>query len=276
MKPSEELIKLLFGYNETQVENYARYCIDLEIEKNLKGDNKGQLKNKWMKFKTNDILAEYFKSVASDGLVFDGVHITLQSTGISYDYQAYKNKMLIAYPETIIDVALVYSSDTFRFEKNSGKVTYTHDIIDPFSRTDEKIIGGYCVIKNKRGDFLTTLTKADLDKHQKVAKTQYIWNNWYSEMCLKTVIKKACKQHFNDIYQNINDNDNQNNDIDNDLSIALSVREEIENITTVESLSKYWKDNGERHKSNAKGFNRLVTNHKNKLIRESELNNENN
>ena len=248
----------LKDYDKVQVKVFADYCQYLLTAI----DRSGKLKYPWMSKRKDDYLISCFKKVAADGLVFDGENITLLNTGISYNYQAYKNKMLLTYPASIIDLDLVYSTDVFEFEKHSGKVIYTHNIVNPFNRTDENVIGGYCVIKNKRGEFLTLLSKADIDKHRKVAKTDMIWKSWFVEMAKKTVIKKACKQHFNDIYQNITNLDNENSDIENPLDISLSVKNEIENTNSVEELKKYFNGNKEKHKADAKGFNYLVNKRK--------------
>jgi hypothetical protein len=197
-------------YPENQVTNYIAYLNRLSSEKSKQGG----FKNAWMNQRTDDFLIRIFKVVADDGLVFDGDDITLQSTGVSYNYQAYKNKMLLAYPESVIDVSLVYKDDTFQFQKQSGKVQYTHTIGNPFSRDEQAIIGAYCVIKNLRGEFLTLLSKKDIDKHKKVAKTSFIWDHWYAEMALKTIMKKACKQHFKDVFSNIEAMDNENYDLE--------------------------------------------------------------
>lgn len=240
MAISKNSIELLLKeYNKEDVEKFASYITRLYLEKN----KDGKLKNFWMQNKSSEEMAELFRRVAKDGLVFDGVHITLQSTGISYDYIAYKNKMLLAYPESKVDVQLVYNGDEFDVSKESGSVIYHHNIKEPFGQDATKIIGGYCIIQNKRGDFLTLLSKEDIDKHRKVAKTDYIWREWFKEMALKTVIKKACKQHFADIYDNIEQIDNENYNLDNPLELDLKYKQEIDAIKTIDELKKYYETN---------------------------------
>ena len=208
MDKYKELKRLLGDKKGADV--FINYCRTSEIEIDKKS---GKPKNYfWQKINANK-LAYLFNKVAEDGLVFDGKHVTLQSTGVSYDYVAYKNKMLIAYPESLIDLQLVYDGDSFSFKKESGKVTYKHEFSDPFGQTDDKIIGGYCVVKNMRGEFITILTKEDLVKHKSVAKTKYIWNAWFKEMCLKTIMKKAVKVHFDDVFEDMNEEDNKQNDL---------------------------------------------------------------
>lgn len=206
----QESLKQSLGndYDKEAVEQYAAYCLRLKNET----DKQGVLKNPWMQKKDVAQLDQLYRRVIKEGIPFDGVHVTLQSTGVSYDYVAYKNKMLIAYPESMVDLQLVYKGDDFNCSKDSGKVIYKHNIANPFDQKDDEVIGGYCVIKNKRGEFLVTLSKEDIAKHRNVAKTDYIWKAWFKEMCLKTVIKKACKFHFQDVYEGIEkiDNDNYN------------------------------------------------------------------
>jgi len=207
----KDIVKLLdtqFQQNPEAVERFAAYCVRLSNEPKNKTDP--TLKNPWMQGKKASALAGLYKRVLADGLFFDGVHITLQSNGVSYDYVAFKNKMLLTYPESEIDVQLVYDKDEFESSKDSGIVHYNHKMIDPFKRKDDQIVGGYCVIKNKRGQFITLLNKEDFEKHKLIAKTKNIWENWYPEMCMKTLIKKACNQHFKDIYEGINELDNEN------------------------------------------------------------------
>jgi hypothetical protein len=238
------IIKLLSEFNKEDVEKFASYCMRLLAES----------KNDWMQRKTDEAMAELFRRVNRDGLVFDGEHITLQKTGISYDWVALKNKMLLTYPESTVDVALVYDKDEFTASKDSGSVVYSHKIGDPFGQKDANVIGGYCVIKNKRGEFITLLNKEDFEKHRKVAKTDFIWKQWYMAMCMKTLMKKACKQHFADVYQSIEDEDNKQNDLDNPLDLELRYKQEIDAIETLDALKAYYLKN----KGQGKSFDQYI------------------
>ena len=209
--------KELKDYPPQPVENFINYVRKLRVDKK-KG---GQLKNPWASRWADSTFVTLFKKVAATGMYIDGKHITINSNGVSYDYIAYKNKMLMVYPETQIDVQLVYDGDTTEFSKQSGKVVYRHILASPFGSKDEDIVGGYCVIKNKRGEFLTTISKADIEKHRGVAKQDYIWSAWYKEMALKTIIKKAVKVHFDDIYQGMEDLDNDQYDLEKSESKEL-------------------------------------------------------
>lgn len=249
MFEKRKLKELLQGYDSKKVDVYLVYCDKLATEK-----KDGKIKNFWMSHKTDEELANYYKSVALDGLHLDGKNITLQNRGIDYNYKAYKNKMLIVYPESIVDVQLVYKDDDFSFSKESGHVIYSHKINNPFGNKDENIIGGYCVIKNKRGEFLTTLSHEEIEYHRKIAKTDGFWRKWYSMMNLKTIIKKACGMHFEDIYQNIETIDNDNYDLTNSLELPIEAKQEIEEIKTTEDLAKYYNDNKDKYSGIKKDF----------------------
>jgi len=226
MEKYSELKELL--KNEKGAERFIAYCQKSELEK-----KNGQSKNPFFQNLSAKKLSDLFFRVSNEGLEFDGNHITLQSTGINYDYIAYKNKMLNVYPESIIDLQLVYKDDEFSLAKNSGKVVYNHEINNPFSRNEKDIIGGYCFIKNKRGEFITTLTIEDIKKHKAVAKTSYIWNVWFAEMCLKTVIKKAVKFHFDDVYQGLNEEDNLQYDLE---KTPIDFETQIKEAKSIEDL----------------------------------------
>jgi hypothetical protein len=256
----DTLTKLLADYPSEEVDKFALYCQSMAIAKDKKTN---ELKNKWFGYLTEEKLANLFKRVKAEGLVIDGEHITIGSNGLSYDYIAYKNKMYLAYPESIIDVALVKEGDEFNFSKDSGDVHYSHKIGSPFE--NKPVIGAYCVIKNKRGSFITLLSRADIDKHRKVAKTDYIWSQWFDEMSLKTIIKKACKQHFADVYQAIEESDNENYNLENPIDLDLKLKQEIEAITTLQGLKEYYLKN----KGKGKDFDRYLT------LRKEQIQNEN-
>jgi len=200
----DQILAELKGEKQVDAEKFAAYCQRIRMET----DKEGKLKYPFMQHKAAKELAGLFRRVKAEGLVFDGKHITLQSTGVTYDYVAYKNKMLVVYPESKIDLGVVKEGDEFAFTKDDGKVTYHHNITDPFNEK-RQIIGAYFVVKNNRGEFLTLLNKQEIEKHRKAAKTDSIWSAWFTEMVLKTVAKKGCKYHFDDIFEGMNEMDNE-------------------------------------------------------------------
>jgi hypothetical protein len=228
----------LSKYPEAEVSRYINYLKFLETDK----DREGKIRNKWFYNLKEPQAIDIYKKVAIDGLSIDGETITIQFKGkitISYNYQAYKNRVLIVYPETKFDIQLVNKDDEFSFLKESGKVIYSHKITDPFNKSPE-IIGTYCVIKNQRGEFLETLNMTEIQKMKNVAKTKNIWDNWFGEMILKSVIKRACKRHFRDITTNIDTIDNENNDLDR-VNIDEATQKEVDAAKAFEDLANIYK-----------------------------------
>lgn len=217
-----------FSKDETAIDIYCDYVFKLINNVDYKTKKK---KNPWAGFLAVDAWVVYFKKVAISGLFVDGENVTINNNGISLNYQAYKNLVLLRYPETIFDIQLVKDGDEFNFQKNNGKINYNHLIKNPF--TDKKVIGGYAVIKNKAGEFLEILSLKDLEDIRKTAKTDYIWSQWLSEMYLKTIIKRACKRHFRDITEKIDLEDNNNYSLESsDIYINEDEQKEIEKLIT--------------------------------------------
>lgn len=209
------MINNLKGYDKEEVEFFISYVDQL---KNAKAKNRQtqqwENKNPWAIKKQDNYFIDLFKKNALTKIKFDGKHIIITSRGLSYDYIAYKNRLLIAYPETEISFSEVYKDDTFSFGQTEKGVTYSHHFGNPFDRNTNDIIGAYCVIKNKRGHFITLLDAKEIQKHQSKATTQNIWNQWKVEMILKTIIKKGTRIHYEDIYIEMNEEDNKEIDLD--------------------------------------------------------------
>jgi hypothetical protein len=235
-----KLSQLLKEYDPVRVKVFENYLRSLEAAK----DKSGKLVNPWFKYFGEQTAADLFKKVALDeGLFIDGENITLQFKGkvmVSYNYQAYKNKLLSVYPETLFDLQNVFSGDLFSFQKEDGRVKYNHKFGDPF-KTDRKLLGAYCIIKNKRGEFIETINAEDIAKMRAVAKTQKIWEAWFNEMVLKSVIKRACKRHFKDVVTNIDALDNENVDLEK-ANLDWDVQKLIEAAGTLEELQGIYEE----------------------------------
>ncbi len=262
MMDTDTIRAALTKYSDEEVNNYINYLNTLANEK-----KQGKHKNPWIQHRSDDYLINCFNVVKKDDLDFDGKHITLQSTGISYDYVAYKNKMINIYPESLFDVQLVKNGDKFKFSKESGRITYQHEIVNPFG--DSEIVGAYCIIKNKRGEFLTALSRTEINKHRMVAKTDYIWSNWLNEMVMKTIVKKACKTHFSDVYHNIETLDNEQYDLEQPLNVNLEVKQAIEAINCMDKLKDFYNKHKDENAGTLEGFTRLCTKRKEELIKVS-------
>jgi len=257
----DKITKELSDYDKINVGIYVGYLKFLEGEK-----KDGEMKNKWFAFQKEDQLIDIYKKVAADRIFIDGETITIGFRGkllITYNYQAYKNLLLNIYPETIFDMQVVNKGDNFSFNKENGKIIYSHKINDPFALNKE-IIGTYCIIKNSRGEFLETLNMQDIEKMKAVATTKNIWNDWQSEMVLKSVIKRACKRHFRDIVVNVEKIDNETNDLDR-VNVEDLIQDRIEKAETFEVLTKIYKEEKDNVKDKV-NFTRLLGERKTALM----------
>jgi len=175
-------------------------------------DNKG--KDLTFGLKSADILKLYIK-YSNVGITIDGVNAVITGFNkVFITWVGYKNKVLSVYPESEFDTQLVKEHDEISFAKESGSVVYTHTLANPFS-SNKGIVGAYCVIKNKRGEFLETLGIDDYEKMKASSLMKDTWNKWESEFWLKSVIKRACKRHFNDVVAEIDTLDNEDYSLDN-------------------------------------------------------------
>jgi len=263
MANRQAIKSMLKDFNEVNVSTFIKYVEYLGYAKNTKGERIADFIDK----KSNEWLVETFKKVDAEGLAFDGKHVTLTSRGVTYDYIAYKNKVLLIYPESVFDVQAVYEGDEFAFKKESGRVVYSHSLSNPFVKTkrDENIIGAYCVIKNSRGEFLTTINQVDISKHRAKAMSDSIWKEWFLDMVLKTVIRKACKIHFDDIVGAMIIEDEKYTDLDNPIGVDLAVKQAIEKADTIDALTAIYKAHGKQE-----GVNALLTKRKNEIASKKE------
>lgn len=236
----ENIKKLLKNYDAEKVDIYISYLKALKTEKN----KEGKLVNWWFDKVTSEQFADVFKKEAIKGLFIDGDSVTLtyrKKLIVTYDYHAYKNKVMLSYPETIFDFQIVYKEDSFTFRKESGKVIYSHTITNPFD-TKKEIQGAYGVIKNRKGEFIEFLTMEDIAKMKNTSMMKNIWNTWFDRMVLKSIIRRICNIHFKDITKDLDVIDNESNDL-NATNINELIQKDIENAKTQEDLTKIYNQN---------------------------------
>ena len=220
---------------ENKVTVYIKYLKQLETQK----DKDGKIEAWWYaKNMTNQIATDLYLKVAIDGLFIDGDTITIgykKRIILTYNYQAYKNKVLITYPETTFDLQLIYEGDSYYFKKKNGIILYEHDMVNQF-KANRVIEGIYCIIINSRGQFVEFLEKTEIEKMKAVATMKHIWNNWEGEMWKKSVIKRACKTHFYDITSNMDKLDNEDNYDFENIEAPESIHETIKAFETKKEL----------------------------------------
>lgn len=92
---------------------------------------------------------------------------------------------------------IIYQGDEFVIEIINGRETLK-DHKTSFQNRDNEIIGAYCIIENNNGDqFLTTMTKKEIDASWSQSKTKNVQNKFPQEMAKRTVINRAAKSFIN-------------------------------------------------------------------------------
>jgi recombination protein RecT len=96
-----------------------------------------------------------------------------------------------------VRAAVVYADDNFSYR---GPAKEPEHISNPFAKKDDRgeVIGAYCIAKTKAGDILSeAMSREEIDEIRGVSKagdSSYgPWVNYFTEMCKKTVIKRASK-----------------------------------------------------------------------------------
>lgn len=162
------------------------------------------------------------------GLVIDGINVVITGRGMALPtFHGYKNKVKQIYPDAVFDVQLVRKGDDFKVAKESGAVIYSHTIGDPFADSEPAIVGAYCVIKFGGNEYLETLNKRDYEAMRNASKNPSTWDKWPSEFWLKSVIKRACKRHFNDITIELDKIDNENFGLADEVKASKSKKAAI-------------------------------------------------
>lgn len=239
LRAKSDELQLLCG---AQIESYIIYLKKLEAEKKKNSDGIWVIANTWFAKLSEDKAANLFISVANKGLYIDGDTVLIQTRGAEivpeYTYNAYKNLVLLKYPETTFDWGLVYQGDTFNFGKQNGKIVYTHTFGEPFS-TERTIIGAYGIIRNGSGEFIEIINKEDITKFRNIAKTKTIWDAWYDRMVLKSIIKRICHIAFKDVVKDIDNEDNENYDLSL-VNIKDSMQREAAECQTLAELKEFY------------------------------------
>ena len=185
------------------------------------------------------------------GLPVDGTNVMITGKAMAMiTANGYKNKVLQLYPGTVWDQQLVRKGDVFTISKQDGKISYSHVISDPFG--SQPIVGAYVLIKNKRGEFFESLNPEDYQKMRGQSKQMALWDKWSSEFWNKSVVKRACKRHFNDDFEEIEAYDNQHYGIDEnakpqqepDEMVEMAVKQ-LESQTDVGELKRVFMSLGE-------------------------------
>lgn len=137
---------------------------------------------------------------------------------------------------------VIYDGDTFDIEidEKGRERLLKHET--SFLNRDNPIVGAYAIIESDSGEqFLTTMTKKEIDKAWSKAKTKNVQNDFPQEMAKRTVINRAAKSFINtsddsDLLIEAIRNTTENEYPDNNERKEAEIVEEIQNNANTEIL----------------------------------------
>ncbi|WP_111732229.1 ribosome modulation factor [Roseovarius amoyensis] len=91
---------------------------------------------------------------------------------------------------------VVYKGETFTIDASDGERRPVHIKQSEFNRgTDDEIIGAYSVAKFKDGTVdCEPMDRSEIEKVRKVAKTQKVWEGWFTEKAKVAVLRRHSKR----------------------------------------------------------------------------------
>ena len=149
-------------------------------------------------------------------------------------YKGFIYKILKAYPNIKIEAKIVMEGDEIEVYKKDNNDYINHKYIDPLNLKNlnreekiKKVKGAYCILTFPNGKtIIEIIDREQIDLIKSKSKTidnrknKYngeielsVWQEWFCEMCKKSVIRRACKIHFSAEVVDLNEFDNKMYDI---------------------------------------------------------------
>lgn len=133
---------------------------------------------------------------AQDGLVLDKREAALVSFKGTIQYIPMVSGILKKVRNTgeleSISCHVVYENDQFSYELGDNEHIYHVPTED---ENPGKMVRVYAIAKLKGGGIQRcVMNERQINKHKKIAKTEYIWKAWPEEQWEKTCLKKLCKR----------------------------------------------------------------------------------
>jgi recombination protein RecT len=118
---------------------------------------------------------------------------------------------------TYVDATVVYRGDVFKFQRGDEPRLIHEPALEYAEGSlvggDPVIVAAYCVVKLKNGETKReVMTRHDIDKVRAASKSADSgpWKTWFSEMAIKSVIKRIYKQlPHSDAFDEIEKYDNE-------------------------------------------------------------------
>lgn len=141
--------------------------------------------------------------------------------GFAPGYKGYINRVSEYNPSVDFQVGLVFRDEPFEVDSKDGVDSYSHKVLVPFPQKDDfdkRLVGAYCYLSyEKSGRFyakLQRLSEEDIIKIRSKAKTKAVWDEWFSEQILKSVVRRSCKIPFATVVNKLDEIDNESFDME--------------------------------------------------------------
>jgi len=111
---------------------------------------------------------------------------------VQIQWQGYKCLMERVDGIRAVVPVLVHASDEFE-KRADGSIVHSFDPFDPDRvMTPETVLGGYLRIERTHGpNSYHVVPRSKIDRNRACARSQAVWQKWFPEMCLKTIIRDA-------------------------------------------------------------------------------------
>ena len=234
----KQLRALLAPYDKDQVEEFLKVLF-------IKAQDS---KTAWLTAVPALTLQGLFAKAQKWGLLIDFENVTIDKRGpnkqgvttysLRLDYHAMQNVVINKFPDAKFTTGVIYQGDAFEYKSTDAGVQFNYVPKNIFEK-GKTAIGVFCHLPASGiADLMITLNMEDLAKMQSSSTMAYIWKNWWSEMAIKSAIKRACKRIMyldKDLAQMVNeDNLNSNPDL---LNLPEGVKEQIAQAQTRDDLA---------------------------------------
>lgn len=116
-------------------------------------------------------------------------------------FRGYVSKITQHYPDANITAELIWQGDTLEINSKDGFDHYTLDRTSGTFHDDMTKLQGVMVVMSytkggRQYQHITTVSAKEIGKIKGVAKTQKVWDTWFTEKAKVAAIKRACKTVF--------------------------------------------------------------------------------
>lgn len=169
---------------------------------------------------------------------FRNKHKGVQEAKMIPGWRGYVSRLRNKLQNFDIHTGIVLPGDKFSVRKEGAKETYEHVVAESnvFNNDYRNMTGAYCYIEytvdGVQKSVVTCMSKNEITKIENTAKKKDIWNQWFDQQVIKTLVRRACKLHFNTITEELDILDNEGHAFspmeESDVTSQRASRQDIE------------------------------------------------